>query len=244
MRPWNLSLPFVLLAATTVTASASAHTVLVNPPPLIGNDDAKTGPCGCTFGGGGIECPTDYTVTELEAGAQVTVSWNETVNHPGEFRIAYAPVAPEAATVADFDDAVDQVTVADDMAGGLFSQTFTVPNTPCDLCTIQVRQFMSDSGDNYFTCAAVRIVGSGEGGATPSTTTTTVTSGSGPTTAVTTGSGNPSDDDGGGGEAQWQPEPEEGGCSATGEGGGASFGAALLLALAGAFAATRGRRRS
>ena len=221
-----------LLAVLAIPLPASAHTVLVNPPPLIGNDDAKEGPCGCTFGGGLIECPADYEVTEVEAGSQLTVSWNETINHEGDFRIAYAPVAPEAAVVADFDDAVAQVTLPDDMDTGLFTATFTVPNTPCELCTLQVRQFMANAPDPYyFTCAAVRIVASGEGGgASGPASSSSAASGSGSASASAS-SGGVGDDGGQGGEAQYQPVPADEGCSTSGSTAG-GFGALALVALA------------
>lgn len=243
MRALPALSPLVLAAALTATAGASAHTLLVNPPPLIGEDDAKTGPCGCTFDGTGLACPEDYPVLEVEAGSEMMVSWDETIDHTGNFRIAFANVTPEAATVADFDDAALQVTVDDTLAGGLFSQPFTIPDVPCDLCTIQVRQFMEGADPPYyFTCGAIRIVTqTGEGGGSPTggTTSATTATGAGP---ATTAAGGTNPTGAGGGEAQWQPEPEEGGCSSSGRGAGDS--AFALLGLAGIAIAARGRRRS
>jgi MYXO-CTERM domain-containing protein len=232
----------VLAAALTATAGASAHTLLVNPEPLIGEDDAKTGPCGCTFDGTGLACPDDYPVLEVEAGSEMMVSWDETIDHTGNFRIAFAAVTPEAATVADFDDAALQMTVDDTLAGGLFSQAFTLPDVPCELCTIQVRQFMEGAEEPYyFTCGAIRIVEqTGQGGGTPtggSTSAATTTTSAGPATTAAGGT-NPS---GGGAEAEWQPEPEEGGCSSSGK-SGTETGLALL-GLAGLVLAARARRR-
>lgn len=245
MRALPALSPLVLAIALTTTRGASAHTLLVNPPPLIDEDDAKVGPCGCTFGGGGIECPTDYAITELEAGSEIMVSWDETINHTGNFRIAFAPVTPEAATVADFDDAALQVTVDDTLNGGLFAQAFTIPDVPCDLCTIQVRQFMEGAAEPYyFTCGAVRIVtetGQGGGSPTGGTTSATTTTGGGTSASTSAASGgNPS---GGGAEAEWQPEPEEGGCSSSGRGSEGSVGL-LVAGLAFGFAASRSRRRA
>src|SRR5687768_1713592 len=131
MRALPALSPLVLAAALTATGGAWAHTLLVNPPPLIGEDDAKTAPCGCTFDGTGLACPDDYPVLEVEAGSEMMVSWDETIDHNGNFRIAFANVTPEAATEADFDDAALQTTVDDTLAGGLFSQAFTLPDVPC-----------------------------------------------------------------------------------------------------------------
>jgi len=203
--------------------AASAHTVLVAPPPLTGNDSAKTAPCGCTFGSGTILCPDDYTVTQLTAGAQVPVTWNETVNHDGEFRLSFSPKAPEDLTAADMDDAAVQMVVPDNQAGGLVTQMFTVPNTPCDKCTIQVRQFMEGADPPYyFTCAAVKIVAGTSAGAGGG-----AASGSGGGAAITTSGSS------GGGQPVWEPEPLDGCTIATRAGDDASartFASAGLVA--------------
>jgi hypothetical protein len=192
--------------ATTISSFAllaSAHTVLVAPPPLTGNDSAKTGPCGCTFGSGTIICPNDYTVTEFQAGEQISITWNETVNHDGDFRVSFSDKAPEDVTVADMDGATLQMTVPDDQAGGLVTKSFTLPDTPCDLCTIQVRQYMMGADPPYyFTCAAIKIVAGAS------------TSGAGGGAASGSGGGasGPSSGAGseGGGQPVWEPEPQSG----------------------------------
>ncbi len=225
----------ITVACLLATSSASAHTVLVTPSPLTGNDDAKTGPCGCTFGSGTIICPPDYPVTEVQAGSQASITWNETIQHTGEFRISFAAKAPEDVTVADMDDSALQTTITDtNDTPGLVTQTFTMPSTPCDLCTIQVRQFMEGAAEPYYyTCAAVRIVDG------PVATTGASTTGAGPSGSggASNGSGSGSGD-GTGGADQWQPEPADG-CTLAGtspDSGGARgfivFGAAVGLAIA------------
>ena len=72
----------VAVIATLVAAPsvAAAHIQLVNPAPR--SLTQKTRPCG----------PANSTrgpnVTVLEPGAMLEVRWNETINHPGYYRIS------------------------------------------------------------------------------------------------------------------------------------------------------------
>ncbi len=206
---------FAACALTIAAAplTASAHTVLVTPEPLTSNDGAKTGPCGCTFGSGTDICPPDYQITDVLQGGTITITWNETINHEGDFRVAFVAKAPEDVTVADFDDAAVQVTIPDDNPGGLVDIDFELPDTPCDNCTIQVRQFM-DGADPpyYFTCAAVRLsTGGGQGGngAGGGASEGGGSSARGGSSAGTGGNGSHGSD----GEPTWAGPAEDDGCS-------------------------------
>lgn len=230
----------VAAAGLTVTGFAASHTVLVDPAPITPNDDAKTTPCGCTFGGGTIPCPTNYAIETYQVGQQITVTWNETIDHTGDFRISFSALPPEQVTGAAMDGATLQATFPDDQAGGLVSQTFTLPTTPCDPCTLQVRQFMEGAASPYYyTCAAIRIVDGGAGAGGAAATGATVGAGGATgagTGGASTGAGS-SDDDGA--ENQWVPEPDDG-CTV---GGASRNGSAAALALAG-LALIAMRRRS
>lgn len=168
------------LSVLALAAPASGHAVLVSPPPLTQDDNAKAGPCGCYFGGGpedpgenGAPCPGDFTVTTLQAGTQLTVKWLETVNHNGDFRIALSPKPPAETKKADVDaNIVMEMADENGTSGAEISAKIIVPDTPCELCTIQLRQFMiGASQPYYYSCAAVKIVAaddtssSGAGGA-------------------------------------------------------------------------------
>jgi hypothetical protein len=173
---------FGALAATT-SGDAQAHIKLLQPASWAVEDDLgnpqKDGPCG----GDGVEETGD--VTTFRAGEEITVEWQETVGHPGHFRIAVA---------TDRDDLFDpevETTNGDGVSGnsisaeimspvaypvlvdGLFprdtvsspqatpfSTTVTLPDEPCENCTLQVIQFMSQHGPGYFYhhCANIRIV--------------------------------------------------------------------------------------
>ena len=78
---------FGSLAATS-SGDAHAHIKLLQPASWAVEDDLgnpqKDGPCG----GDGVEETGD--VTTFRAGEEITVEWQETVGHPGHFRIAVA----------------------------------------------------------------------------------------------------------------------------------------------------------
>lgn len=242
------------LASSTFVAALSigvspavAHTVLVNPQPLTTNDDAKTPACGCTFDGTDVECPADYNVTEYEAGETITITWNETINHDGDFRVAFVAKPPNEVVDGDFEASAIKTTLDDDQDGGLMDTTITLPNTPCEECTIQVRQFMMGAAEPYYyTCAAIRILGgTGEGGGEPGTGGTSSNGGAsgdgGAGEGASTSSNNNSAE---GGEPVWSGPVHNDGCSigASGTGTSAAGAAFALLTLLGLAFRSKSRR--
>lgn len=167
--------------ASLFAGAAGAHSILVNPPPIGPDDSAKSGPCGCYFGAAPQDpaddpspsaCPGDYSVTTLQAGTALKIEWKETINHDGAFRVAFSAKAPEATTKADMDaNVMTEITDENPTSGATLNTTITVPSEPCDLCTIQLRQFMMGAAQPYYySCAAVKIVADpGTGGAGGST---------------------------------------------------------------------------
>jgi MYXO-CTERM domain-containing protein len=168
------ALAFTVLGAPRV---AAAHSLLVNPPPLTSDDNAKSGPCGCYFGAGpedptddatASKCPAGYPTTTLVAGSQLKVSWKETVNHDGMFRLAFAPTPVDGVVKADLDATVlYEKPDTNSVAGATITATLTVPSAPCASCTLQLRQLMMGSAKPYYwSCAAIKIVPAGSTSAT------------------------------------------------------------------------------
>ncbi len=192
-----------LAGAWLSPARAHAHFTLLKPDSWLVEDalggPQKGGPCGP--GGYDDVEPVPYSsaVTTFHAGDTVSVQWQEEIYHPGYFRIALAPVAAKDATSTDFPDPplTDAVacnydkaavpTGAHDnvLADGLFMtdtqlannrslmQDVTLPNQPCDHCTLQVVQVMEGHGPPncfYFHCADITILpadgSAGAGGST------------------------------------------------------------------------------
>lgn len=239
---------------------ASAHAVLTIPAPLTPDDNAKSGPCGCYFGAGPedpaedgspAKCPTDFAVTTLEAGSELTVSWKETVNHNGNFRLAFSPKPPDQTLKADVDaNILMDLPDENGTSGATITQKITVPSEPCELCVLQLRQFMVNASQPYYySCAAVKIVA-------PSGSTSSGAGGAGGAGGGAGGAGGEPSGEGAGspttaatstGAGYSDPDPKIAeGCSAS-PSGAASTSALAIVGLAAAAGAIRrlraGRRR-
>ncbi len=150
-----------------VGASAEAHLELLSPVSRYGGNVLKVGPCGMPGG------ERSSNVLEVESGATIAVSWNEYVDHPGHFRIAFDadgdddfadPLClsgcfgrePEIETYSDESVLLDGIP---DTAGGTSRVQVTLPNIECERCTLQVIQVMYDKppyvtpgNDIYYQC--------------------------------------------------------------------------------------------
>lgn len=156
----RLALAALLLAAWP----AAAHVRLVAPISRYG-DEMKFGPCG-RLGGARTLSPTTFT-----PGQVITVTFDEFINHPGYYRVAFdpdghddlAPPSYDAGSLAWSSPAGVQL-LADripDAAVGLThgEVVVTLPEVECDRCTLQLIQVMTDKppfdgGDDfYYQCA-------------------------------------------------------------------------------------------
>jgi hypothetical protein len=178
------------------TQPANAHFKLLRPASWL-NEDATGGPqkgspCGPgnnrpLFGDDIQPIPASAAVTTFHAGETITVQWQETIYHPGYFRISIAPTEAAAATTAHFpdppltdlqdchyDNAAVQTGPHDNvLADGLYmasgqegairtlEQDVRLPDAPCDRCTLQVMQVMEGhpgASCFYFHCADLTIL--------------------------------------------------------------------------------------
>jgi MYXO-CTERM domain-containing protein len=188
--------PALAGVALLYTAQAYAHFKQLSPTSWL-NEDAlggpqKGSPCGPgnarPFIGDDVQpIPASNAVTTFHAGETITVRWQETVYHPGYFRIALAPVHAADATSSDFPDpalsdpsgchydpaAVQTVPHDNVLADGLYMvddqngtnrslmQEVKLPNEPCDHCTLQLVQVMEGhpaASCFYFHCAEITIL--------------------------------------------------------------------------------------
>lgn len=144
------------LALLLVSGTASAHIAMTKP--AVRSVDQKAGPCGQAGSSRG------GNVTEFQPGEEVTIEWDETVDHPGHYRISFDDDGNDFMNPNNPDDgfATTMVEPIADKQGGHYTQTFTLPTTPCDNCTIQLVQVMTTSipyNSFYFQCADIRIAG-------------------------------------------------------------------------------------
>ena len=176
----------VLLAPA---AAAYAHFRLIEPSSaLIENklgDPQKMAPCGGVTGNPGTQT---NVVSPVRGGDLLHIQVQETVFHPGHYRVALAvqslkelpadpmvmtkdsPKGPQSVS-AQISPAKPPI-----LADGLFPHTerqptpitwqtdVKLPNINCDHCTLQVIQFMAEHGLNkdgdfsYHPCATLRII--------------------------------------------------------------------------------------
>ncbi|HEU5058088.1 MAG TPA: SCE4755 family polysaccharide monooxygenase-like protein, partial [Kofleriaceae bacterium] len=156
MRRLAIGLSAGLLASSA--PAALAHVQL--RAPLQRETAQKDGPCGAPASVRGA------TTCTFRPGSTITISFDETVDHDGHFRVAFDddgqdfinPTTPE-----DIDPTVlindhpDRVTTATDQN---YTLDITFPDVECDNCTLQVIQVMStaatyDEGDLYYQCADI-----------------------------------------------------------------------------------------
>jgi hypothetical protein len=164
-HPTLRSLAFAAVALAP--ALAAGHTVMIDPQPRdLDQSQIKAAPCGVNTPGVGVR--SDYV-----AGSTITVQFNEYIEHPGYHRIAFSMDG-----VNGFDDNVLVPMIADvvmpDTNPLPYLVQVTLPNTPCDNCSIQMQSCMDGTmppiaacaANSYYSCADIRLLAAdGDGGA-------------------------------------------------------------------------------
>ena len=147
----------VLASILGLPALASAHIQLRSP--AARTTEQKAGPCGATGSKRGTN------VTTYQPGQTITLEWDETVDHPGHYRVAI--------DMDGDDDFINPLRATDnfsftlmepiaDKAGGKYTQQITLPTTPCTNCTLQLMQVMTVTepyNSFYWQCADIMIAG-------------------------------------------------------------------------------------
>jgi hypothetical protein len=179
---------FVLaLGLALIPVATQAHFKLLAPASwLIENDlgdPQKAAPCGGTntdFG------KPSWAITQATGGSALRIRVQETIYHPGHYRVALAvnsptelPPDPKATTMdsergprsvsGEIMNPVQAPVLADGLfvhqakPDGPFETDVTLPNISCRRCTLQVIQFMEQHAVNnpgmftYHHCATLQI---------------------------------------------------------------------------------------
>ncbi len=148
------------LWAAFTPALALAHAGLTVPAPrntdVRSGTSIKSGPCGPHAAGTGVR-------TRLTAGAQFTVEFIETINHPGYFQLFFSEVGDTNYVLLldqiPHSNAAPQPSFANPRP---YTQSITVPNVSCSNCSLQLIQVMTENPARptlYFSCADIEIVG-------------------------------------------------------------------------------------
>lgn len=235
-----------LALATFVVASfaaraADAHISLTYPPSRY--DDQKSGPCGR-----GSSDARTKKVSTFKPGQKITVAWDETVSHPGHYRISFDPdgqsgfVDPETADERNSAPTVLVDGIKDKTGTQSYTQEITLPDAPCDKCTLQLIQVMTDKppygdgNDLYYQCADIVLdpnaTAPAEDGGTSS----------GGTSSGETSSGGTSSGDTTSGTTTTPASSDDGGCATAGS--SASIAGVTPIALALATVLVRRRKRT
>jgi hypothetical protein len=176
----------VAVAVSAVVPAAHAHFRLLSPASWIvedvRGDPQKTAPCGGTLTDPGK--PTG-AVTRVQGGQKLHIEVEETIYHPGHYRIALArtrealPPDPDA-VVQQTEKGPRSVSAAIQanpqppvLVDGLWPHTerptakwetdIDIPNINCEMCTLQIIQFMAnhpgvrEGGFSYHHCADLQI---------------------------------------------------------------------------------------
>lgn len=152
----------VLTLLAGLPATAAGHIRMLEPAPR--HEQQKSGPCGA-----GADDPRGDVVSTYAPGQTITVRWQETVPHPGYFRISLDPdgqddfVDPPQAGEGSDDPVVLVDLIADKDGTQTYEQALTLPTTACERCTLQLVQVMTDKApygdgnDLYYQCADLVI---------------------------------------------------------------------------------------
>lgn len=127
------------------------------------NAGVKVGPCG---GYARVAAPA-----VLQGGQTITVTWEETIYHPGRFEFYFSSQGDANFTF---------LKSVDNNQQGLplphqFSTTLTLPNVSCNGCTFQMIQVMAENPaapTYYYSCADMQLTASGAATPTPTPTPT------------------------------------------------------------------------
>lgn len=97
-------------------------------------------------------------------GEEITVEWEETINHPGYFIIRFSEAGDK-----NFDAHVLVAKFADTQNGSIsgptayhqYSTKVKLPNLSCESCTLQLIQVMEEnpaSPSKYYSCSDIKLV--------------------------------------------------------------------------------------
>ncbi|HKO46239.1 MAG TPA: SCE4755 family polysaccharide monooxygenase-like protein [Polyangiaceae bacterium] len=177
MRTSVLVLGVSLLA---LPSAAQAHFTLLAPPPASTSTNGGKGDPPC-----GPASMASNVVTPVMGGSKLLLKVNETVSHPGFYRVALSiksrselpadnvvkdasgkilpPAGPGNSATAEYQTNPVFPVLADNLfphtSGSMFQGEITLPNVNCDKCTLQVIEFMAQHGPDYFYrhCADLKI---------------------------------------------------------------------------------------
>lgn len=151
----------VLLLLCMLYASSLAHVRNVFPQPRSFESGLKEPkPCG------GIGAQNFRSVFVI--GSNITVSWQETIYHPGYYNVS---LNPKDETVDGFASIGSHVFPhTSPPANPTYLYELALPKTDCQVkttynsnrCILQVLMYMSEKNSNYYSCSDIQLVSKSE----------------------------------------------------------------------------------
>ena len=147
LRSLTGALPLLLLALPSISFAHARLTPGSAIVPRNNRDDLKSAPCGGA---------PKSAVQTFAPGAEVTLRWEETVEHPGwyEIRISRDGVDFSHRLLRKDDDQNSRNDLPH-----TYEARVTLPTYECESCVLQFVQVMTDRNPptNYYSCADVRL---------------------------------------------------------------------------------------
>lgn len=146
----------LILSIQFLTGLVWAHTHMLDPIARltalgINPSNLKTGPCG--------NLAPSSTPTVITPGTDVTIKWEETIEHPGRYYIKLASdntITNILQEIEILDEQSDRATIPHQ-----YSVTISIPpDLECPDCTIQLIQSMEEDPLNprfYYSCSDINI---------------------------------------------------------------------------------------
>lgn len=120
-------------------------------PPRNDSTGLKIGPCG--------QVPRTATPMVYKPGQEITVHWEETINHPGYFKISFSKEKDE-----NFEVLIPKIVDTNDnpienAQYHSYEAKVTLPNVVCEDCTLQLIQHMDDNPtQEYYSCSDIQLL--------------------------------------------------------------------------------------
>jgi hypothetical protein len=155
----KLVLASMIFLTPTLTFAHARLKPSVGVLPRSTNAGIKSGPCG--------NFPASLNPPTLTGGQQLTLTWEETIDHPGRYEIYFSQSGDQnfvlLATIPDIQGNTIPLPHQ-------YSHTVTLPDVNCNNCTLQMIQVMTENPANpslYFSCADMKVVASSPNPAPP-----------------------------------------------------------------------------
>ena len=145
----NAAIAALFLSHTPLAAAHARWDPAGIVKPRNADANLKGDPCGAV--------PRTTTPATFAPGQTIEVTFQETVNHPGHFRIAFSPANDQGFNSNILLDSIPDTMGPETPTPHLYRSVITLPMQTCDACSLQLIQVMTDSNTNYYSCSDIKL---------------------------------------------------------------------------------------